>query len=192
MVVGAICVAEKLGDVLAEVVSLELGPEETRVEAVATSLGTLLNVTTLVPVAGVVVIRPVGAMGGPSDDDAELRIDERVDVAVLISAALDDATCTVGAACVVEELSDALVEVVNLELGPEEACTEDNETVEPRVEELVDTSALETSAPDACAEASATLVVELLNVSAPVALAGAVVMEASDVISGPVDDDVKL
>lgn len=188
VVVRAVYIAKEVSDGLIEVVSLKLGPEEACADVVAMSLGTLLNVTTPVPVASVVVMRPVDAIGGPSDDDVELRIDERVDVAV----ALDDVTCTVGAACVVEELSDALVEVVNLELGPEEACTEDNVTVEPRVDELVDASALETSGPDACGEAAVTLVVELLNVTAPIAVAVAVVMKASDVISGPSDDDEKL
>jgi hypothetical protein len=97
VVVGTTCIVVELSDELAEVIRLELGPEETCAEvtmscAVVTLVGALrdvstpvevaavavpepvvelLDVTTPVAIAEAVVMEPSDMISGPWDDDVE-------------------------------------------------------------------------------------------------------------------------
>ena len=71
VVVGAEGIVEELSDVLGEVVTLELGPEEACSKVTVTLVGKLLDATPPVSDAVVVVMETADEISGPSDDDVE-------------------------------------------------------------------------------------------------------------------------
>lgn len=115
IVVGTEGIVEEASNALDEVDSLTLGPEEACAESTATEL---LDVTATVAI-GVVVFEP-------SEDDVGLRVEEKLNADALKSFESDDdadSEVVIGTMCVVDALADVLVEVINPELGPREACS---------------------------------------------------------------------